>query len=54
MKKAVIVVVAAFLLFWMFTDPRGLADASGSAGGQVVEAGDAFFNAVIDFVGELT
>ena len=53
MKKAVIAVLVVFLLFWMFTDPSGLADSTTAAGGQVAEWGEQLFTAVIDFVGEL-
>lgn len=53
MNKALLVLVVLFFGFWMFTDPGGLADATGAAGGQVADWGSTFFSAVIDFVGEL-
>jgi hypothetical protein len=37
----------------MFTNPRSLADTSQSAGSQTVSATGDFFQAVIQFVGEL-
>ncbi|GAA1997980.1 MULTISPECIES: hypothetical protein [Nocardioides] len=53
MKKVVIALVVVFLGFWMFTDPRGLADAAGGAGGQIAAWTGDFFSALIRFVGEL-
>ena len=53
MKKPVLVLVVLFLGFWMFTNPRSLADTSQAAGSQTVSATGDFFGAVIDFVGEL-
>lgn len=53
MKKAIIVLVVLFLGFWMFTNPRSLADASQSAGSQTISMTGDFFQAVIRFVGEL-
>ncbi len=52
-KKLALVVGVVFLGFWMFTDPSGLADATGAAGGQVADWGSTLFRAVIDFFGEL-
>jgi hypothetical protein len=53
MKKLVLVAVVLFLGFWMFTNPRSLADTSQDAGGQAVSMTGDFFEALIDFVGEL-
>jgi hypothetical protein len=53
MKKLVLVAVVLFLGFWMFTNPRSLADTSQDAGGQAVAMTGDFFEALIDFVGEL-
>ncbi len=53
MNKVLIALVVLFFGFWMFTDPSGLADATGAAGGQVADWGSTLFGAVIDFFGEL-
>ncbi len=53
MKKAIPLLVVVFLLFWMFTDPSGLADSAGAAAGQVVDLTGQLFAAVIDFLGAL-
>jgi len=53
MKKVVLVAVAAFLGFWMFTNPHSLAETSQSAGSTAVGATGDLFEAVIAFVGEL-
>jgi hypothetical protein len=53
MKKVVIAAVVLFLGFWMVTNPRSLADTSQDAGGQAVSMTGDFFEAVIDFAGEL-
>lgn len=53
MSKAVLVVLVAFLGFWMITDPGGLADAGGSVGGQLASWTGDLFSAVIRFFGEL-
>jgi hypothetical protein len=53
MKKVVLVLVAVFLGFWMFTNPHSLAETSQSAGAQTIDLTGDFFEAVIRFVGEL-
>ena len=53
-KKALLVLVVVFLGFWMFTDPRGLADAAQDAAAQTWSLAEQLFSAVIDFVGALT
>ena len=53
MNKVLIALVVLFFGFWMFTDPSGLANATGAAGGQVADWGGQLFSAVIDFFGEL-
>ena len=53
-KKALLVLVVVFLGFWMFTDPRGLAQAAQDAAAQTWSLAEQLFSAVIDFVGALT
>jgi hypothetical protein len=53
-KKALLVLVVVFLGFWMFTDPRGLANAAQDAAAQIISLGEQLFRAIIDFVGALT
>jgi hypothetical protein len=50
MKKVVIAVLVAFLGFWLFTDPTGLADTSKTAGSGAWSAAESMFRAVIDFL----
>lgn len=50
MKKVVLALVVVFLVFWLMTDPRGLADTSGSAASAIWGGTQQFFAAVIDFV----
>ncbi len=52
-KKALLALVVVFLGFWMFTDPRGLADAARDSGAQAWHLATQLFEAVIDFVGAL-
>jgi hypothetical protein len=52
-KKAVLAVVVVFLGFWMFTDPRGLADAARSAASQTWSLGELLFSANFRFFGAL-
>jgi hypothetical protein len=53
MKKALIALAVVFVLFWMFTDPRGLAEATGDMGSMLATWTQALFTAVIKFAGEL-
>jgi hypothetical protein len=53
-KKAILALVVVFLGFWMFTDPKGLADAAQAAAAQTWSLAEQLFSAVIDFVGALT
>jgi hypothetical protein len=53
-KKAILALVVVFLGFWMFTDPKGLADAAQDAAAQTWSLAEQLFRAVIDFVGALT
>lgn len=52
-KKAVLALLVVFLGFWMFTDPRGLADAAGAAGSGGWSLLTQVFDALIRFVGAL-
>ncbi|MEQ6901889.1 hypothetical protein [Nocardioides sp. YIM 152588] len=53
-KKLIAVVVIAFVGFWMFTDPRGLADLTKTAAEGGWELTQELFNGIIDFLRELT
>ena len=53
-KKVVLALVVVFLGFWMFTDPRGLADAARAGAGQTWSLAEQLFRAVIDFVGAVS
>ena len=52
-KKLVLVVLVLFLGFWMFNDPRGLADMAGSGGSNLWEMTTQLFEATIRFINEL-
>lgn len=49
-KKLLLALVVVFIGFWMYTDPRGLADAAGQSGGAAWTLATQLFGAVIDFV----
>ena len=53
MKKAVLVLLVGFGLFWMVTDPHGLAQSAQTAGGSGADLTADFFTSVIAFVREL-
>lgn len=53
MRKAVVVLLVGFGIFWMVTDPNGLAQSAQRAGGSGAELTGDFFTAVITFVREL-
>jgi hypothetical protein len=53
MKKAVLVLLVGFGLFWMVTDPHGLAQSAQTAGGNGADLTADFFSSVITFVREL-
>lgn len=50
MSKMVVLVVVAFLGFWMFTDPSGLAGTAQSTGGWAWSTSGQFFGALREFV----
>lgn len=52
-KKGVLLVVVVFLGFYMFTDPRGLADLATSGAGEGWALATNFFEATIRFLNEL-
>ena len=52
-KKLLLVLAVAFLGFWMFTDPRGLADAAGTSADAAWAMATQLFQAVIRFIGAL-
>lgn len=52
-KKLIILVVVVFLGFWMFTDPRGLADLAKDGSGKGWELTTDLFSATIDFLKQL-
>jgi hypothetical protein len=53
MKKALVVLLVVFALFWMVTDPQGLAVSAKKTGGHAGTIAGAFFNSVITFVRDL-
>ncbi|MCB0895421.1 MAG: hypothetical protein H6529_03920 [Nocardioides sp.] len=53
MKKAVVVLLIVFGLFWMVTDPHGLAQSAHKAGASGAALTGDFFSSVITFIREL-
>lgn len=53
MKKAVVVLLVAFGLFWMVTDPHGLAQSAHKAGANGAQLAGDFFSSVITFIRDL-
>ena len=53
MRKVVIVLLVAFGLFWMVTDPHGLARSAHTAGSNGAALTADLFTAVITFVRDL-
>ncbi|WP_395657707.1 hypothetical protein [Nocardioides sp.] len=53
MKKAVVVLLVGFGLFWMVTDPHGLAQSAHTAGAHGAELTGDLFTSVITFIREL-
>jgi hypothetical protein len=52
-KKMVLVLAVVFLGFWMFTDPRGLADAAATSAGAAWAIATQLFQALIRFFSAL-
>jgi hypothetical protein len=52
-KKVVLLAVVLFLGFYMFTDPRGLADLASASGSGGWDLTTQFFEATIRFLNEL-
>lgn len=52
-KKIVWGLVILFLLFWLFSDPNGLADSAGIAFSKAWDLLTALFNGLIDFFDQL-
>jgi hypothetical protein len=50
MKRAVVLVLVVFGLFWMVTDPHGLAQSAHKAGTNGAQLTGDFFSAVITFI----
>jgi hypothetical protein len=53
MRRAVVVLLVVFGVFWMVTDPHGLAQSAHKAGANGAEMTGEFFDAVITFIREL-
>lgn len=53
MRKAVVVLLIVFAVFWMVTDPSGLARSAHRAGAGGAQLTGDFFGAVITFIREL-
>lgn len=49
-KTLVLIIVVLFVGFWLFQDPRGLAEMSGDAFWWVVDAGEATFRQLLEFI----
>ena len=54
LKKGLGLVVVAFLLWFLFTDPNGLANASKSIGTGIWHALESLFSAVSQFMRSIT
>jgi len=52
-KKLLLALVVVFLGWWMFTDPKGLAEAATTGAGTLWVLATHLFRAVIHFVGVL-
>ncbi len=52
-KKLFLVLAVVFLGFWMFTDPRGLADAAGASADAAWAMSTQLFQALIRFFSAL-
>ena len=52
-KKLLLALAVVFLGFWMFTDPRGLADAAGTGADAAWAGTTQLFQALIRFFGAL-
>ena len=52
-KKLFLALVVVFLGFWMFTDPRGLADAAGTSADATWAMTTNLFQALIRFIGAI-
>lgn len=52
-KKLLLVLAVVFIGFWMFTDPRGLADAAGQSADAAWGMTTTLFQALIRFFGAL-
>jgi hypothetical protein len=53
LRKTGVLLVAAFLIFYLMTDPHGLADAAKSAADGLGHAAKAVFGALISFFDSL-
>jgi len=53
MKKALVVLLVIFALFWMVTDPQALAISARKTGSHAGELVGGFFTAVITFARDL-
>jgi hypothetical protein len=53
MKKALVVLLIVFGVFWMVTDPHGLAQSAHKAGTNGADLAGDFFSSVITFIREL-
>ncbi len=49
-KKLIALVLVVFLVFWLFQDPRGLATEASDAFWWVVDAGEATFRQLLEFI----
>lgn len=49
-KKVILLVLLGFLIFWLFSDPTGLADSGESLAAQAWDLLIELFEAILDFV----
>lgn len=52
-KKLIVVLLAAFVAFWIYTQPASAADTMTGAAGGIWDGTQQVFTSAIDFIGEL-
>lgn len=52
-KKLIALILVIFVVFWLFQDPRGLAIESKDAFWWLVDAGEATFRQLLEFINGL-
>lgn len=54
LRKGLVLLVLVFVLFYMFTDPHGLANLAKTGGGAIWSGLTALFQALIHFINSVT